>query len=110
MPTTTTVDTLHHLLTELMQCIATLHSTYGDTAAMRRVVNDAHGIHNSVDRLQLDAEDLCLTTAAVPCTKSAEMTQIPDGDYDVSFWRDVDHEGVGAQSLACAPAPRVHHR
>ena len=106
MPTTTTLETLQHLLADLMRCVTSLHSTYGDTPAMRRVVNDAHGISNGIHRLQIDAEDLPPASAAVPCTKSAEMIRVSDADYDVNFWRDVDHEGVGAQSLACAQAPR----
>ena len=106
MPTTTTtaVDTLQ---APARRADAVRHRRcnrrYGDTAAMRRVVNDANGIRNAIHRLQIDAEDLGLGAAAVPCTKSTEMIQISDDDYDASFWRDVDHEGVGSQSLACAP-------
>jgi hypothetical protein len=106
MPTTTAVDTLQGLFADLMQCVTALQSTYGDTPAMRRIVNDAHGIRNGIHRLQIDAEDLGLSAATIPCTKSTEMIQISDDDYDASFWRDVDHEGVGSQSLACAHAPR----
>ncbi|MET0473654.1 MAG: hypothetical protein ABW001_03350 [Mycobacterium sp.] len=106
MPTTTAVETLQHLLTDLMQCVSSLHSTYGDTTAMRRIINDAHEIRNGIHRLQIDAEDLASSSTAVPCTKSVEMIQIADTDYDASFWRDVDHEGVGSQSLACVRAPR----
>ena len=102
MPPPTTVETLQHLLADLMRCVTSLHSTYGDTPAMLRVLNDAHGIRNGIHRLQIDAEDLPPGAAAVPDTRSAEMTQIPDAEYDVSFWRDVDHEGIGSQSLACA--------
>ena len=25
------------------------------------------------------------------------MIQIPDTEYDIDFWRDVDHEGVGGR-------------
>jgi hypothetical protein len=106
MPTTTTVETLQHLLADLMQCVTSLQSTYGNTTAMRRIINDANEIRNGIHRLQIDAEDLVRSPAAVACTKSAEMIQISDVDYDVAFWRDVDHEGVGSQSLACARAPR----
>ncbi|MCW2732337.1 MAG: hypothetical protein JWR13_3153 [Mycobacterium sp.] len=106
MPTTITVEKLQHLLADLMQCVTSLHSTYGDTPAMRRIINDANGIRNGIHRLQIDVDDLGLTSAVIPCTRSAQMIQISDDDYDVSFWRDVDHEGVGSQSLACAPVPR----
>jgi hypothetical protein len=106
MPTTTAVETLQGLLADLLQCVTSLQSTYGDTPAMRRIVNDANGIGNGIHRLQIDAEDLGLSAAAVSCTRSTEMIQISDEDYDASFWRDVDHEGVGSQSLACAHASR----
>jgi hypothetical protein len=106
MPTKAAVDKLHHLLADLQHCVASLESTYGDTAAMRRVVNDAQTIRNGIHRLEIDLEELGLTPAHVACTGSAEMIQISDTDYDASFWRDVDHEGVGAQSLAGAHVTR----
>lgn len=106
MPVLVTVEKLQTLLAELLRCVAALESTHGDSLAMRRITNDANGISNAIHRLQIDAEDLGLTSAAVPCTRSAEMIQISDTDYDASFWRDVDHEGVGAQSLAAAQVPR----
>ena len=68
-----------------MRCVASLESTYGDTPAMRRVVNDAHRIRNGIHRLQIDAEDLPPGAAAVPDTRSAEMTQIPDTEYDAEL-------------------------
>ncbi|CAN5340651.1 hypothetical protein BH09ACT8_BH09ACT8_32400 [soil metagenome] len=106
MPTKAAVEKLHHLLAELQQCVTALHSTHGDTPPMRRILNDAQQIRNGIHRLEIDAEDLELVSAAVPCARPAEMIQISDTDYDASFWRDVDHEGVGAQSLAGAHAPR----
>jgi hypothetical protein len=33
-------------------------------------------------------------------TPSVEMIQIPDTHYDIDFWRDVDHEGIGGRSGA----------
>ena len=42
------------------------------------------------------------------------MIQIPDAEYDLDFWRDVDHEGIGgegigSQSLACARPREASH-
>jgi hypothetical protein len=105
MPTKAAVEKMHHLLADLQHCVASLESTHGDTPAMRRVVNDAHMIRNGIHRLEIDLEELP-THALVPCAGSADMIQISDTDYDVSFWQDVDHEGVGAQSLAGAHVTR----
>jgi hypothetical protein len=101
-----TVETLQHLLAELLDCVTSLESTYGDTPAMRRVVNDVQGIRNGIHRLEIDAEELGLTSALLPCARSVDMIQISAADYDAKFWRDVDHEGVGAHSLACVHEPR----
>ena len=106
MSTTTTVYKLHQLLAELLDCVTSLESIYGDTPAMRRVVNDVQGIRNGIHRLEIDAEELGLTSALLPCPRSVDMIQISDADYDASFWRDVDHEGVGAHSLACVHVTR----
>jgi len=106
MPTKAAVDKLHHLLADLQHCVAALESTYGDTPAIRRIVNDAMTIRNGIRRLEIDLEELEPTSALVPGTGPAEMIQISDTDYDASFWRDVDHEGVGAQSLAGAHVTR----
>jgi hypothetical protein len=103
---TTTVDKLHQLLAELLHCVTSLESTYGDTPGMRRIRNDVQGIRNGIHRLEIDAEELGLTSALLPCARSVDMIQISDADYDASFWRDVDHEGVGAHSLACVHEPR----
>jgi hypothetical protein len=106
MPTKAAVDELHHVLADLQHCVASLESTYGDTPAMRRIINDAQMIRNGINRLEIDLEELRLIPAHVVCTESADMIQISDTDYDASFWRDVDHEGVGAQSLAGAHVTR----
>jgi hypothetical protein len=103
---TTTVDKLHQLLAELLHCVTSLESTYGDTSAMRRIRNDVQGIRNGIHRLEIDAEELGLTSALISRTRAVDMIQISDADYDADFWRDVDHEGVGAQSLACVHVTR----
>jgi hypothetical protein len=82
----------------LLKCVTSLASKCGDTPAMRRVVNDAERILNGVDRLDIDVEELELRRGHTP---SVEMIQIPDTQYDIDFWRDVDHEGIGGQNGAC---------
>lgn len=97
MTSLTAVDELQELTDQLLTCLTTLGGTLGDTAALRRVVNDAQRIRNGIERLGIDLAELA--AAAAP-PRSARRIQIPDVDYDLAFWRDVDHEGVGAQSLA----------
>ena len=76
--------------------MSSLKSQYGDSPAMRRIVNDAERILNDVELLDIDANELALTqqTAVV----SGEKIRIPDTPYDSTFWRDVDDEGVGGQN------------
>ncbi len=76
--------------------MSSLKSQYGDSPAMRRIVNDAERILNDVELLDIDANELALTqqTAVV----SGEKIGIPDTPYDSTFWRDVDDEGVGGQN------------
>ena len=66
MPTKAAVDKLHHLLADLQHCVASLESTYGDTPAMRRIVNDAHMIRNGIHRLEIDLEELRADLRARP--------------------------------------------
>jgi hypothetical protein len=109
MSTTNEVDELHQLIGDLLRCVTSLASTstYGDAPAMRRIVNDAERILNGIDRLDIDAEEMELACGLALSKRSDEMIQIPDTDYDAGFWRDVDHEGVGGQSLAGAHIPRT---
>ena len=60
MSTTTELDQLHELIGGLRRCVTSLASRYGDSAAMRRIVNDAERIQNDIDRLDIDAEELNL--------------------------------------------------
>jgi hypothetical protein len=59
---------------------------------------------STVDKLH---QLLGMTSALLPCPRSVDMLQISGADDDVDFWRDVDHEGIGAQSLACVHAPQA---
>lgn len=100
-----TVEELHRLIQETLRCVAALEAIHGNTTAMRRVANDAKQIRNGIDGLQIDLADLHDCTASTT-RPAVTMVQISDAGYDADFWRGVDHEGVGAQSLACVPAPR----
>jgi hypothetical protein len=102
MSTTTEVDELHQLIEGLRRCVMSLASTHGDCSAVRRIVNDVERILNGIDRLDIDVEELELTRGFSQPNRSSEMIQIPDTEYHIDFWQDVDHEGVGGQSGACA--------
>ena len=94
MSSTAEREQLNELSGALLKCVTSLASKLGDTAAVRRLVNDAERIINGVDRLDIDVEELELTRGHSP---SVEMIQIPDAEYDMDFWRDVDHEGIGGR-------------
>lgn len=92
MSTTTELDQLHELIGGLRQCVTSLAARYGDSTAMRRIVNDAERILNDVDRLDIDAEDLNLARG-VSHHHIGEKIGIPDTQYASDFWQDVDDEG-----------------
>jgi hypothetical protein len=89
---------LHELSGGLRRCVSSLASRYGDTPAMRRIVNDLERILIDIDRLDIDAEELELTRGVTTHQHSAEKISIPDTEYERDFWRDVDDEGVGGHS------------
>jgi len=98
------LDELNEVSGALLKCVTSLASKCSDTPAMRRLVNDAERILNGVDRLDIDIEELAMKRGHTP---SSEMIQIPDHEYHLDFWRDVDHEGIGGQSSACARTSRM---
>jgi len=102
MSTTAEVDELHQLIGGLRRCVTSLASRYGDAPATRRIVNDAERIFNGIDRLDIDVEELELTHGLTHPEPCGGMIAIPDTQYDIDFWRDVDHEGIGGQNGACA--------
>jgi hypothetical protein len=87
---------LHHLIGGLKRCVTSLKEKYGDSPAMRRIVNDAERILNDVELLEIDANELELAQQTV--VFSGEKIPIPDTPYDSAFWRDVDDEGVGGHN------------
>ncbi|MET0456335.1 MAG: hypothetical protein ABW137_31240 [Mycobacterium sp.] len=94
MSTTTELDQLHELIGNLRRCVTSLASRYGDSPAMRRVVNDAERIQNDLDRLDIDAEDLNLARGVSQHHHHAvEKIGIPDTQYASDFWQDVDDDG-----------------
>jgi hypothetical protein len=103
MSSTAEREELNELSGALLKCVTSLASKCGDTPAVRRLVNDAERILNGVDRLNIDVEELELSRGHTP---SVEMIQIPDTQYDIDFWRDVDHEGIGGRNGAAGNADR----
>jgi hypothetical protein len=95
LSTTTEIDQLHELIGGLRRCVTSLASRYGDSPAMRRIVNDAERILNDIDRLDIDAEDLNLARGVSHHDHTVEKIGIPDTQYASDFWQDVDDEGLG---------------
>ncbi|WP_059015296.1 hypothetical protein [Mycobacterium sp. M26] len=96
MSTTTELTELHHLIGGLRRCVSSLKAKYGDSPAMRRIVNDTERILNDVELLDIDANELELSQQTI--VVSGEKIPIPDTPYDTAFWRDVDDEGVGGHN------------
>ena len=92
----TELDELHHLIGGVRRCVASLKSRFGDSPAMRRIVNDADRLLNDIDRLDIDAGELDFGRATSH-PHAGEKIPVPDTQYDTDFWRDVDDEGVGGQ-------------
>jgi hypothetical protein len=105
------VTELNHLIDGMRRCVTSLASMHGDTAALRRIVNDAKHIQNAIDRLEIDA-----AAAELKCASSAGplaermMIPVPAAEYHHSFWQDVDHEGIGGQSGVGARTSRTRKR
>jgi len=93
LSTTSELDQLHELIGGLRRCVSSLASRYGDSAAMRRIVNDAERIQNDIDRLDIDAEELNLVRGVSHHHRNLEKIGIPDTQYASDFWQDVDDEG-----------------
>jgi hypothetical protein len=102
MSSTAEREELHQLSGALLKCVTSLASKCDDTPAMRRIVNDAERILNGIDRLDIDVEELELTHGLTHPEPCGGMIAIPDTQYDIDFWRDVDHEGIGGQNGASA--------
>ena len=58
--------------------------------------------------LRIDSEELDVTRGLTQPNGSSERIQIPDTEYHIDFWRDVDHEGIGGQRYAGARNSRTH--
>ena len=61
------------------------------------------GAHLDVLRLLDDLErcttDLHRLEEQLRPSRRHELVAIPDGDYDHSFWAEVEHEGLGRRAL-----------
>lgn len=94
MSTTTELAELHELIGNLRRCVTSLRARYGDSPAMRRIVNDAERMLNDIDRLDIDAAELEMRGTPIH-PRTAEKVSIPDTDYASDFWHGVDDEGLG---------------
>jgi hypothetical protein len=97
LSTNTELAQLHDLIGGLRRCVTALASRYGDSPAMRRIVNDAERILNDIDRLDIDAEELELARGTSHHHHGGEKIAIPDTQYASDFWQGVDDEGLGGQ-------------
>ena len=95
MSTTTELAELHELIGSLRRCVTSLASRYGDSPAMRRIVNDAERILNDIDRLDIDAEELELPAGWPTTTTPARRIPIPDTAVRHRLLARVDDEGLG---------------
>jgi hypothetical protein len=95
LSTTTEFSELHALIGDMRRCVTTLASKYGDSPAMRRVVNDAERILNDIERLDIDAEELEMRHGVTRQQQTREKIGIPDTQYGSDFWQDVADEGLG---------------
>jgi hypothetical protein len=91
-------EELQRLTEDMLKCVSRLEAALGDSLALRRIANDVQRISNGVDRLEIDLSELA-ELRATASAQPVQMVQISDAEYDLEFWRDVDHEGLGAQSL-----------
>ena len=92
MPATEFTD-LRQTIGQLRQCIAALRSQYGDTNAVRRLVND-------LDRLEIDAGEL-EQSPPPPAPRHASDSQkiyVPELRSDESAWMGAQDEGLGFHS------------
>ena len=86
---------LHQLIGNLRRCAMSMKTRYGEIPGLRRIVLDVERLLSDVELLDIDANELDLERWAA--THTQEKIAIPDTDYDIEFWRDVDDEGVGGQ-------------
>jgi hypothetical protein len=73
---------------DLVQRARSLQHQFGNTLDVRRVVDD-------VQRLKASLEALVDSVAPDRSQRCEELEFISDVEYDLGFWMDADHEGVG---------------
>jgi hypothetical protein len=96
VPGVSELDELHSLSGGVRRCVTSLQSRYGDTPTVRRVVNDAGRLLNDIELLDIDVAELDFERPA-PQPDVGEKIPVPDTDYDISFWRGIDDEGIGGR-------------
>ncbi|AOS62516.1 hypothetical protein [Actinoalloteichus hymeniacidonis] len=93
--TTGEIAAMQRAIGEVRRCVAELRNRHGDTGPVLRMLND-------VDRLSIDAADLCTVPEARhrhsgPVIAEARKVEVSDAPYDPDLWRGADDEGVGGQ-------------
>lgn len=87
--TTTEMTELRRTLGQLRHCVGSLRARYGDTPAVRRLVND-------LERMDIDTADIDgMPTPRQGTVPKQESIVVPDTPYDESLWQGADDEGVG---------------
>lgn len=84
---------LYDLIGGLRRSLAALKTRYADVPGMRRIVADIDRLVADAELLDADLDELDLSRWAA--THPEEKITIPDTEYDIEFWRDVDDEGLG---------------
>lgn len=83
------VQAVDRAIGELRMRLRDVRTTFGDTPAVRRLLND-------VERLEIDVRDLdAAQPAASGPAEPRPLITIPDTPADPSLWVDADDEGIG---------------
>ena len=88
MADATQMRAVNRAIEELRARVGDARAAYGESAAVRRLVND-------VERLSIDASELDPVGAAGTPSPPTAKIGIDDAPPDPSMWSDADDEGVG---------------
>lgn len=78
----------------LRRCVSAIQTRFADIPGLHRIIADVDRIVADVELLDADVEQLDLSRV-LATARQEEKISIPDTEYDIEFWRDVDDEGVG---------------
>ncbi|ACQ81809.1 conserved hypothetical protein [Beutenbergia cavernae DSM 12333] len=89
--TTAEIATLRRSIDQLRHSVQGVRQTYGDSAEVRRLVND-------LERLEIDAAELASARLVRQASTPAEVPDavvVPDTPHDEAMFADADDEGIG---------------